>query len=95
MIEHYVGSQFDDVRARERLTAGEEEALGTQRRALINSVEEHGRRKTLTAIGAVRDQAMPTRQIAEIVDVQPELAQPIGFEIRGASEIGKWNSAIR
>jgi hypothetical protein len=79
---HDVVDEFDRVGARERLAAGQEEPRGTERDGLVDRLAHDWAGEAAAALRARRHQTVRAGEIAEIVDLDPELAQLVGPQVR-------------
>ena len=65
--------EIEDVRAGQRLTTGEEQPFGPEGDRLVDRIDDPLGRQPLLAFRPGRHKAVGAAQIAEIVDLNPQL----------------------
>ena len=73
--------EIENVRPGQRLAAGEEQPFSPESHRLVDRIGYPGRRQPLLTLGSGRHQTVTAAQVAEVVDLDPQLLQPFGLQI--------------
>ena len=80
--------EIEDVPSEERLAARDVKALHSELLRAVDEPHEGRGVDARRAAGARRDEAVRAREVARVVDLQPELAEPSRFDERRAAGVG-------
>ena len=92
--DHPLG-EIENVRAGQRLTAGEEHPFGPKGDRLVDRVGDPFGREPLLALRSGRHQTVTAAQVAKVVDLDPQLLQPLGLQVGRPAEIRRRRRPIR
>ena len=90
----HMPAELEDVGTRHRLPARKEDPLHAERHRLVDSVEDPTGLQALTSGRTRRDEAMRAGEVAEVVDVHPELPEPLKLEVGLPAEIRSRRGAV-